>query len=261
MNFFPFHIGDYMAHTAHLEPMEDLAYRRMIDLYYIRESCLPLDAAEVAKLIRMRSEIDVVKSVLQEFFKETAEGWTHSRCEYELCELQSKRMKAKESAAKRWNSEGNANAMPTHSEGDATNTNTNTNTKEEPKNISGYPPEFEEFWTEYPSRPGASKKDALKAWNARIKSGVEVSVMLNGCFRYSAFCKTTGTEPQYVKQPATFLGPGEHYLSDWTPPLSRASPVQSINDKRANTIAELTGANRNDRTNERDITGEAFRVA
>lgn len=42
---------------------------------------------------------------------------------------------------------------------------------------------------------------------------------------------------------------------------ARASPVQSIHDKRANTIAELTGANRNERTNERDITGEAFRVA
>lgn len=45
------------------------------------------------------------------------------------------------------------------------------------------------------------------------------------------------------------------------PPPARASPVQSIHEKRANTIAELTGANRNERTNERDITGEAFRVA
>ena len=24
MNFYPFHIGDYVSHTAHLEPMEDL---------------------------------------------------------------------------------------------------------------------------------------------------------------------------------------------------------------------------------------------
>lgn len=36
MNYFPFHVGDYAAHTAHLEPLEDLAYRRMLDAYYLR---------------------------------------------------------------------------------------------------------------------------------------------------------------------------------------------------------------------------------
>lgn len=41
------------------------------------------------------------------------------------------------------------------------------------------------------------------------------------------------------------------------------SSRKSIHDQRANTIAELTGANRNDRTAtaERDITGESVRVA
>jgi uncharacterized protein YdaU (DUF1376 family) len=43
MNYYPFHVGDYAAHTAHLEPMEDLAYRRMLDAYYLRESPLPVD--------------------------------------------------------------------------------------------------------------------------------------------------------------------------------------------------------------------------
>ena len=41
MNYYPFHLGDYAAHTAHLEPMEDLAYRRMLDAYYLREAPLP----------------------------------------------------------------------------------------------------------------------------------------------------------------------------------------------------------------------------
>jgi len=40
MNYYPFHVGDYAAHTAHLEPMEDLAYRRMLDVYYLREEPL-----------------------------------------------------------------------------------------------------------------------------------------------------------------------------------------------------------------------------
>ncbi|RPP48164.1 hypothetical protein IPC1156_32430, partial [Pseudomonas aeruginosa] len=37
MNFYPFHPGDYMLRTAHLEPLEDLAYRRLLDLYYVGE--------------------------------------------------------------------------------------------------------------------------------------------------------------------------------------------------------------------------------
>ena len=35
MNYYPFHVGDYIAHTAHLHPLEDIAYRRMLDLYYM----------------------------------------------------------------------------------------------------------------------------------------------------------------------------------------------------------------------------------
>lgn len=47
-------------------------------------------------------------------------------------------------------------------------------------------------------------------------------------------------------------------------PQPRASPAfKTIHDQRAETIAALTGRNRNERTtaNERDITGEAIRVA
>jgi len=55
MNYYPFHVGDYASHTAHLEPMEDLAYRRLLDLYYLRETPLPADIQSTAKLVRMRS--------------------------------------------------------------------------------------------------------------------------------------------------------------------------------------------------------------
>lgn len=84
MNYFPFHVGDYAAHTSHLEPMEDLAYRRMLDLYYLREECLPADAASVARLIRMRAHVQDVEAVLAEFFVLTDAGWSHSRCDGEI---------------------------------------------------------------------------------------------------------------------------------------------------------------------------------
>lgn len=98
MNYYPFHVGDYAAHTAHLEPMEDLAYRRMLDAYYLRECPLPADAAEVARLVRMRSCVDAVQAVLDEFFVLTDEGWTHARCDAEIHKMQDKQAKAKASA-------------------------------------------------------------------------------------------------------------------------------------------------------------------
>ena len=99
MNYFPFHLGDYAAHTAHLEPMEDLAYRRLLDQYYLKEGPLPADIQVTAKLVRMRSMVADVESVLKEFFMLTDKGWTHDRCETEIAHMQDKQAKARASAA------------------------------------------------------------------------------------------------------------------------------------------------------------------
>lgn len=99
MNYFPFHVGDYTAHTAHLDPIEDLAYRRMLDAYYLREGPLPSDHKEVARLVRLRDHLDAVTQVLGEFFELTDEGWRHARCDQEIAHMQDKQAKAKASAA------------------------------------------------------------------------------------------------------------------------------------------------------------------
>lgn len=98
MNYFPFHVGDYTAHTAHLEPLEDLAYRRMLDQYYLREAALPVEPADVARLIRMRGNLAEVTAVLQEFFTLTDGGWVSARCDEEILRMQDKQTKAKASA-------------------------------------------------------------------------------------------------------------------------------------------------------------------
>jgi len=79
--------------------MEDLAYRRLLDLYYLREGPLPLDIQVTAKLVRMRSMASDVESVLNEFFTSTDEGWRHERCDEELGKMIDKQVKAKASAA------------------------------------------------------------------------------------------------------------------------------------------------------------------
>lgn len=88
MNYYPLNVGDYAAHTAHLEPMEDLAYRRLIDQYYLREGPLPADIQATAKLVRMRSMVGDVEAVLKEFFTLTDAGWAHIRCDAEIEKMQ-----------------------------------------------------------------------------------------------------------------------------------------------------------------------------
>ena len=116
MNYYPFHVGDYSAHTGHLEPMEDLAYRRMLDAYYLREAPLPADPKEVARLIRMRQNHTEVEAVLCEFFDQTEDGWSHSRCDQEIDRMQDKQAKARASAAASVNAR-KAKVQPTYSEG------------------------------------------------------------------------------------------------------------------------------------------------
>lgn len=94
-----------------------------------------------------------------------------------------------------------------------------------------YSAEFEEAWNEYPKRPGASKAATWKAWQARIKAKVSPEAMVEGARRYAAYCKAQRTEPAYIKQPATFFGPGEHYDADWGVPRA-AEPRRQLVDRR-----------------------------
>lgn len=97
MNYFSFHVGDYSAHTAHLEPLEDLAYRRALDAYYLKESPLPRDPSEVARLIRMRSHVAEVEQILREFFTLGADGWVNKRADEEIAKMRDKQTKARQS--------------------------------------------------------------------------------------------------------------------------------------------------------------------
>ena len=85
MHYYQFNIGDYLSHTNHLDPFEDLAYRRMLDWCYLHEKPLPLDANEIARIIRLRDHAAVVQDVLNEFFSLYEEGWV---CDRVLVEIQ-----------------------------------------------------------------------------------------------------------------------------------------------------------------------------
>jgi uncharacterized protein YdaU (DUF1376 family) len=94
MNFYPFHIGDYAAHTKHLSLIEDLAYRRLLDLYYTSEKPLPEDPKRVARLIGMRDHLQEVSDVLSDFFTISEQGHINKRCDDEILKYQGKAARA-----------------------------------------------------------------------------------------------------------------------------------------------------------------------
>lgn len=81
--------------------LEDGAYNRLTDLYYVKEHPLPADVSACCRLVRAvtKAERDAVRSVLLEFFTQTPEGWTHKRCDEEIERFRSKSNKARDAAA------------------------------------------------------------------------------------------------------------------------------------------------------------------
>jgi uncharacterized protein YdaU (DUF1376 family) len=100
MNFYPFHIGDYLSHTNHLSNEEDLAYRRLIDLYYQTEQPFTRNLLWLAK--RVKSTEEIVASILVEFFEETPEGWKNKRADEEIAKYKAMQEGGRKGAALRW---------------------------------------------------------------------------------------------------------------------------------------------------------------
>jgi uncharacterized protein YdaU (DUF1376 family) len=136
MHYYQFNIGDYHSHTNHLDPLEDLAYRRMLDWCYLNEINLPDDVDEIARLIRMRPHTGCIAVVLRDFFTLTDEGYAQVRIQLEVSAYREKSAKAKKSAEARWNKKpaktkglGDANALRAQSEGNAKHKPLTTNHK------------------------------------------------------------------------------------------------------------------------------------
>jgi uncharacterized protein YdaU (DUF1376 family) len=79
MHYFQFNIADYRSATVHLSNEEDLAYRRLLDMYYDMETKIPLDTQWVARRIRVDAE--VIKCVLVDMFEQHEDGWFNARCQ------------------------------------------------------------------------------------------------------------------------------------------------------------------------------------
>ena len=80
-----------MSHTAHLTPIEDIAYIRCMMIYYLHEKPLLEDIGEVAREIRMPDNIPEVTYVLNKYFThDVGKGWTLARADEEIQKYKNK---------------------------------------------------------------------------------------------------------------------------------------------------------------------------
>jgi uncharacterized protein YdaU (DUF1376 family) len=162
MIWYKFHIGDYLTHTVHLSDAEDLAYRRLLDLYYMSEKEIPLDTESVARKIRL--DLDITESVLDEFFERTETGYFNNRCHVEVTKYQHQVENNRQL--------GKRGGRPSKTE-----SKTESKAKDNPKKIQiqnkniNTSSKFDEFWNAWPaSKRKVAKAECQKKW---AKAGLD----------------------------------------------------------------------------------------
>ena len=114
MFYYSFHVSDYIHDTAHLSNDEDLAFRRLLDLYYTQEQPIPNKTQEVSRRIRMANLADVVQIVLKEFFvlDVANDCWRHKRCDETIGAYKAKAERNREVGKLGGRPKSNPNAIP-----------------------------------------------------------------------------------------------------------------------------------------------------
>jgi uncharacterized protein YdaU (DUF1376 family) len=177
MHYYQFHIGDYMSHTRHLSIYEDLAYRRLLDFYFLHEQ--PIKHRDVARQIGMREHEEDVLTVLNEFFLSTPEGFVNPRADKEIQQYKEYSEAGKRGAAKRWGTPPNGEAIsPPNAPPIATNNHkpiTNNHKPKKEKATVVACPDFveQQVWDDFLSirkaKNAPMSKTALKAIELEAK--------------------------------------------------------------------------------------------
>jgi uncharacterized protein YdaU (DUF1376 family) len=214
MHYYQFNIGDYASHTRHLTAIEDIAYRRLLDLYYLHERPLNSGSASVARQINMREYETEVKSILDEFFTLTDDGWINVRADKEIAHYRGKIEQA--SRAGKASAERRSNVRSTDVQ--------LTNNHKPITNNQEYIDRFDIFWKQYPRK--VAKPNALKSWLKIKPDDVVLKKMLDAINQQGLPSK----EIQFVPHPATWLN-----AKRWEDEVATASSSANewwMNDRR-----------------------------
>jgi uncharacterized protein YdaU (DUF1376 family) len=224
VNFYPHHIGDYRSATTHLSNDEDLAYRRLLEMYYDTEQPIPADTQWVSRRLRVGTEH--LEAVLKDFFFLSADGYRHTRCDFEIAEYGRKAATARANGSKGGRRKPTAglekNPVGSHPVSDGLAKQTQALANQEPLTINQEPltinqepikrdsvkrkiaPElFNVFWSAYPKH--VAKKDAIRAFE-KLPPGREVlDSILAAIAVQSESLDWQKNGGQYIPHPATWL--------------------------------------------------------
>jgi uncharacterized protein YdaU (DUF1376 family) len=201
MHYYQFNLGDYASHTQRLSPIEDLAYRRLIDFYYLHERPPSGEPDFVAREIGLREYVEEVEYILDKFFDRKADCWVHRRIEKDIQAYKDKLDQAskagKASAKKR--AESTTKQKPTESNDRSTTVQPTNNHKPITNNHKPYNNAcFDSFWKSYPRK--TDKQKALKAFEKLNPDNELLSKIISHCS--AAY---SGTEKRYIPHPTTYL--------------------------------------------------------
>lgn len=190
------HIGDYDTHTSHLTWDEDMAYTRLLRIYYRDEKPIPKSFEILCRMTKAKTEKQrrAVRTVLDEFFIELDDGLHNKRADEELRRFWKKSAGAKAAAEARWEDmrtqceripAQNANAMPTATRKPLPVNQESPNGDSHAHNAPSEPlPDVAVAWNSIPrvvhvTRMSKSRKAALALrmtdgfWAARWKDGID----------------------------------------------------------------------------------------
>lgn len=208
--YYRFFTGDYMRDTMHLGWYEDLAYRRLIDLYCLHGKPIRNDRAYILRAVRATEpeQQQAVDNVLSEFFQLEADGWHQRKCDAELRWRKTKSDDGKHAVQVREERKRNNRMLsdddrPINDRSSNQNQNQNQITPKVKDSCASNDARFSDFWSHYPKK--RSKGTALKAWR-RLNINDELFIaLMKGLESAKACADWRKDNGQFIPYPATWI--------------------------------------------------------
>lgn len=193
--WYAFYPKDYEQKTAHLTFVQDCAYRRLLDHYYMSGKPLPANAEHLHRMCRAFADTEqaAIDFILTNFFLKTKRGFVQSRVKDELAKAESLSETRRKAAKSRY-AKAPAIAVQKHTQSQS------QSHKKKETDSADKSAMFVEFWAEYPKK--VARRAAERAYLSAL-SRAPAAEVLAGLKRYRL--TVDGKEPRYIAHAATWL--------------------------------------------------------
>jgi len=225
----PIFIGDYLSATTELNAAEHGAYLLLLMHYWQKDGQIGSDIDRLARVCR--SDPETCSFILGSYFSLIDGNYKNKRADIEIENAKKRRFAAAENGKKggrppkitqkkatgypeksyglakpkaKPNPEKSSSPSPSYI--DITDVISNTNAHSDP---APFETDFANFWERYPRKIDKSK--ARTKYIAQRRKGAEHESIMSALGNYIAKIKRDGTDPQYIKYGASFLGCWEDY--------------------------------------------------